>query len=283
MGCSSCQQNNHTAPAVTTSTHALCDCACGCAEPLCPTPQPCTEITDSKCIIYTDAAIICGNEVVVTTNSSVSTALNQIVSYFCSVELPSIAEDILCDGDIIVPAGTLVQDAIVILVAQICDISISVDEIAAVVTSILNDISILQTCCADNTAVNATQTDDILSINSTLLTLAPKYKSYVAQLTQASISDPTVLVLDNELSGPIVWTRFAQGYYQGTLVGAFPTTKTVIFMQVNNPVVATYGLSYVVYRQSDDVITLITQVNDVASTIVDDLLFSAPIEIRVYN
>ena len=54
-------------------------------------------------------------------------------------------------------------------------------------------------------------------------------------------------------------------------------------MQVNNPVVATYGLSYVVYRQSDDVITLITQVNDATSSIVDDLLFSAPIEIRVYN
>jgi len=276
MGCSSCQQNNHTAPAVTTSTHALCECACGCAEPVCPTPQPCTEITDSKCIIYTDLAIKCGNDVVVTTNSSVSTALNQIVSYFCGVEVPSIAEDILCDEDILVPAGTLVQDAIVILAEYICNLNTSID-------SILVDIPILQLCCADNTAVNDTQTTDIATINSTLLTLAPKYKSYVAQLTQAGISDPTVLVLDNELSGPIVWTRYAQGSYQGTLVGAFPTAKTVIFMQVNNPVVATYGLSYVVYRQSDDVITLITQVNDVASTIVDDLLFSAPIEIRVYN
>jgi len=283
MGCSSCQQNNHTAPTVTTSTHALCECACGCAEPVCPTPQPCTEITDSKCIIYTDLAISCGNDVVVTTNSSISTALNQIVSYFCGVEVPTIAEDILCDGDILVPAGTLVQDAIVILAEYICNLNTSID-------SILVDIPILQVCCADNTASSLVQAGeiaalqgDVSTINSTLLTLAPKYKSYVAQLTQASISDPTVLVLDNELSGPIVWTRYAQGYYQGTLVGAFPTAKTVIFMQVNNPVVATYGLSYVVYRQSDDVITLITQVNDVTSTIADDLLFSAPIEIRVYN
>lgn len=346
MGCSSCQQNNHTAPAVTTSTQSLCDCACGCAEPVCPTPQPCTEITDSKCIVYTDLAISCGNEVVVTTNSSISTALNQIVSYFCGVEVPSIAEDILCNGDIIVPAGTLVQDAIVILAEYICNLNTSVDsilldipilqlccadntassyvqagEIAALqiccndntaanvvqdgdiatlqgdvgtingnLISVIGDIALLQTCCTDNTAANVVQDGaitalqgDVSIINSTLLTLAPKYKSYVAQLTQASISDPTVLVLDNELSGPIVWTRYAQGYYQGTLVGAFPTAKTVIFMQVNNPVVATYGLSYVVYRQSDDVITLITQVNDATSTIVDDLLFSAPIEIRVYN
>jgi hypothetical protein len=50
---------------------------------VCPTPQPCTEITDSKCIIYTDAPIKCEEDTVVTTNASVSTALNQIVTYFC--------------------------------------------------------------------------------------------------------------------------------------------------------------------------------------------------------
>ena len=85
MGCSSCQQNNHVVPTNTTHTHAtpLCECACGCSEPVCPTPQPCTEITDSKCIIYTDAAIKCDNDTVVTTNASVSTALNQIVDYLC--------------------------------------------------------------------------------------------------------------------------------------------------------------------------------------------------------
>ena len=85
MGCSSCQQNNHVVPTQTTHTHetTYCDCACGCNEPVCPTPQPCTEITDSKCIIYTDAPIKCGNDTVVTTNASVSTALNQIVDYLC--------------------------------------------------------------------------------------------------------------------------------------------------------------------------------------------------------
>jgi hypothetical protein len=92
MGCSSCQKNNHVVPTTSGTHHATshthetvyCDCACGCNEPVCPTPQPCTEITDSKCIIYTDAAIKCGEDTVVTTNSSVSTALNQIVDYLCS-------------------------------------------------------------------------------------------------------------------------------------------------------------------------------------------------------
>jgi hypothetical protein len=51
---------------------------------VCPTPQPCTEITDSKCIIYTDAVIKCGNDTVVTKNASVSTALNQLATYFCT-------------------------------------------------------------------------------------------------------------------------------------------------------------------------------------------------------
>ena len=85
MGCSSCQQNNHVVPTTqTVNTTTNCNCACGCSEPVCPTPQPCTEITDSKCIIYTDAAIKCGNDTVVTTNASISTALNQIVDYLCS-------------------------------------------------------------------------------------------------------------------------------------------------------------------------------------------------------
>ena len=87
MGCSSCQQNNHVVPSTyvhnpTTQTH--CECACGCSEPVCPTLQPCTEITDSKCIIYTDAVIKCGNDTVVTQNASVSTALNQLTTYFCT-------------------------------------------------------------------------------------------------------------------------------------------------------------------------------------------------------
>jgi hypothetical protein len=87
MGCSSCKQNNHVVPSASvhnTTTQTYCECACGCEEPICPTPQPCTEITDSKCIIYTDAPIKCGDDTVVTTNASVSTALNQITNFFCN-------------------------------------------------------------------------------------------------------------------------------------------------------------------------------------------------------
>lgn len=86
MGCSSCQQNNHVVPTThvhNSTTQLHCECACGCDEPVCPTPQPCTEITDSKCIIYTGVPLTCEGDTVVTTNASVATALDQIVTYFC--------------------------------------------------------------------------------------------------------------------------------------------------------------------------------------------------------
>ena len=128
MGCSSCQQNNHVVP--TTHVHnstaqAHCECACGCSEPVCPTPQPCTEITDSKCIIYTDPAIKCGNDTIVTTNASVSTAMNQIVNYFCSQQGLVTTDDILCGTQVIVPEGTDIQGAFELVVEFICEIQLT--------------------------------------------------------------------------------------------------------------------------------------------------------------
>lgn len=79
MSCTSCQTNNHTQA----TTEGLCSCACGCEEAICPSPQPCTEITDSKCIIYTDEPLQCGADVLVETNTSLSLAIKAIVDYFC--------------------------------------------------------------------------------------------------------------------------------------------------------------------------------------------------------
>lgn len=128
MGCSSCQQNNHVVPTThvhnsTTQTH--CECACGCDEPVCPTPQPCTEITDSKCIIYTDVAIKCGNSTVVEQDTSVSIALNQIVNYFCNQQGLVTTADISCGDVVIVPAGTDIQGAFELVVQFICDIQLT--------------------------------------------------------------------------------------------------------------------------------------------------------------
>lgn len=163
MGCSSCQQNNHVVPTHTTHTHAtpLCECACGCSEPVCPTPQPCTEITDSKCIIYTDAAIKCGNTTIVTTNASVSTALNQIVSYFCNLTTPTVTEDVLCGTVVIVPAGSTLQEAVELIVNWICNIQKIVADNSETIEAILNSITLLQECCEENTNINLVQSEQI--------------------------------------------------------------------------------------------------------------------------
>ncbi len=68
---------------------------CGCDAPLtspapCPTPapcvtaQPCSTITDADCVMYTGDPIMCGNDVVVNTNTIMSQALNDLASYFCA-------------------------------------------------------------------------------------------------------------------------------------------------------------------------------------------------------
>ena len=76
-----------------------CGCSninCGCKDsflttpPPCPTPedcptaQPCAEVFDAQCVVYTGLDIECGTDVVVATNDSVATALQNVVDYFCT-------------------------------------------------------------------------------------------------------------------------------------------------------------------------------------------------------
>lgn len=76
-----------------------CGCSkisCGCKDtylttpPPCPTPvdcpeaQPCSEVFDAQCIIYTGEDILCEEDIVVTQNDAVSDALASIVDYFCN-------------------------------------------------------------------------------------------------------------------------------------------------------------------------------------------------------
>lgn len=67
---------------------------CGCEDALvtlppcptpagCPDPEPCSEVFDAQCIIYTGADIECGNDTIVTSDTNVATALNEVATYFC--------------------------------------------------------------------------------------------------------------------------------------------------------------------------------------------------------
>jgi len=49
----------------------------------CPDPEPCSEVFNAECIVYTGADIECGDDTVVTTDTNVADALNDVVTYFC--------------------------------------------------------------------------------------------------------------------------------------------------------------------------------------------------------
>ncbi len=52
---------------------------------------------------------------------------------------------------------------------------------------------------------------------------------YTALLNQTGTAAPIPTILENTI-GNIIWTRDAAGEYFATLAGAFPITKTVIFV-----------------------------------------------------
>ena len=82
--------------ATTTTTNKCKKCGCEdsfmpspapCPTPIgCPNPEPCSEVIDAQCVIYTGNNIVCGQDTVVTTNDNVAEAIENIVDYFCGGE-----------------------------------------------------------------------------------------------------------------------------------------------------------------------------------------------------
>ena len=68
---------------------------CGCEDALvtlpayptpagCPDPEPCSEVIDAQCVIYTGPNIMCGEAVLIATNTNLATALQVIVAQLCN-------------------------------------------------------------------------------------------------------------------------------------------------------------------------------------------------------
>jgi len=56
-----------------------------CPTPLgCPDPEPCSEIIDAKCVVYTGLPIICNAVTIVDTGDTMAEALASIVAAFCA-------------------------------------------------------------------------------------------------------------------------------------------------------------------------------------------------------
>jgi len=50
----------------------------------CPDPYPCSEVINAECVIYTGNDILCSQDVVVSQDTNIADALNQVVDYFCA-------------------------------------------------------------------------------------------------------------------------------------------------------------------------------------------------------
>jgi hypothetical protein len=101
------------------------------------------------------------------------------------------------------------------------------------------------------------------------------YKVYTALITQSGAGvAPTDVVLENSLTGAIVWTYDSTGEYIGTLTGEFINNKTYLSALPSQ----TTQLKLV--RLNNDSVNLGTGTGGVKT---NGLLLDTPIEIRVYN
>lgn len=128
------------------------------------------------------------------------------------------------------------------------------------------------------TATAGTNTTQIATTAFVQASVRP-YKVYTALISQSGTSAPTVTVLENTLSGSIVWAFDSTGQFTGTLASAFTTNKTIAFTNNSGHISA----------DSVDIKTIYDSVNVIrlktysGGTIGNSLMSNASIEIRVYN
>lgn len=103
------------------------------------------------------------------------------------------------------------------------------------------------------------------------------YEKYVALLSQTGTDAPIPTVLENTLSGTLVWSYQAVGEYRVTLTGAFLIGKVVIFHKDLSG-----GYRIVIQRLTDNVIQVITYDPTTPFAGSNGRLSNTSIEIRVY-
>lgn len=101
------------------------------------------------------------------------------------------------------------------------------------------------------------------------------YLVYTALLSQSGTDAPVATVLQNTLGGTVVWARVSDGYYTGTLAGAFPTGRTICFLTNG------YLLGFLV-GTVDSSPNVISVSSYVGGTPTDGQMGDASIEIRLY-
>ena len=175
----SCNNTNSTC---TSCNHNYSSCnnkcaKCGCRDsfltspPPCPTPAgcpdpiPCQEVLSSDCIIYNGPNISCNETVIITSDSTWTELLEDLVAYFCTTY--SNVPEILCSEDVVVIADSSVNEALEQIVAYFCAAIVGIPPITAnngLTMSTLTNVKLGGSLIQNTTLTNSTFA---LNINST--------------------------------------------------------------------------------------------------------------------
>lgn len=133
-----------------------------------------------------------------------------------------------------------------------------------------------------NVDVIQSQSSGPVTVNDDLIVTGTNnirpYKVYTGLISQTGTDNPAVVIMENTI-GNIVWTRTANGHYQGYLPGEFLASKTFLLTSSDYSINPT-NQARQFFRNSNDYISILTQINGI---IADGLLENTPIEIRIYN
>jgi hypothetical protein len=133
----------------------------------------------------------------------------------------------------------------------------------------VSNVSVTNSSGITVTESNVTYNNGIKTLNNV------SYKKYIALLKQTGTNPPTATIIDNTLSGEIIWTYNGVGNYTGTLTNEFTQYKTTIYH--NN---TAQGFTYVNWQNEDEIDV---ETWNTTGTSANGLLDYMTIEIRVYS
>ena len=96
----------------------------------CPNPQPCAEVFDAQCIVFTLPDIFCGEDIVVNQDDTIAEALDNIISYFCE-RLDTLTNYINSQLFVINNRLTTIEGEIIEINSKITSLTTTVNELIA--------------------------------------------------------------------------------------------------------------------------------------------------------
>jgi len=203
--CSNCNHN-----------YSSCNnkCAkCGCKDsfltspPPCPTPEgcpdpvPCQEVLSSDCIIYNGPDIECNGDVVITSDSTGTELLEDLVEYFCTTY--SDVPEILCSEDVVVIADSSVNEALQQVVAYFCTVISGLATVTANngLTKTVNNIQLGGPLVQNTTLTNSTFALNINSTTVPALTLDKTGTSGATLVVNNTVTSSSAILANSNISG----------------------------------------------------------------------------------